>query len=582
MSDRPLLWLPSSAVQQPGHARTGESDGPSPIVYDTIGELTSGVPDLPGVLAAKLLAFAPETLLAIVSNVNARLSHDGMSNQSLHAQLEANLVYPELLAGLHSIRSQRTTQQSVIFTRRSLLLLAKINLGLRGDRTGGDANEREIGTCVLIINELLQPTGPQSDDLLVVDIMANWDLFMPPDVPHVVARFRLLMRRLMTSTDPRVIRARERLSLDQLLFDGLTYDEFQALLLGVYAIITTAVGKWEAPSLTIEPPLPPWVGDEVAVRSFFARRSHPIASFKDWRYGSSWTVDQLRALLLDPVFLYDVTAFRQRPFVAVGDRYVLPDYHLAFERLTFGSYWTIFDALSGDDRLLFSGAWGVAFEEYIISLLSSSYPASEVLSNVFTPNVKFPGGEIDAVLDFGDHVIVVEVKSTLLPVLVRAARDVAGFASWVEERLVGTVQEKGGLRQLAGAAGAVRNGALGGSRAIVYPVLVTDELSFQSLGVNRYLGRVFEELVADRTGIEPLSVITTDELEKLLPCVSDGVLTWRAVLDRRAGDRDGWLWVGQAMMSELHSSGRAEEARRHDVLVAEYQAFLGTLKAEAP
>jgi hypothetical protein len=582
MSDRPLLWLPSSAVQQPGHAGEAQSDGPSPIVYDTIGEITRGVPDLPGVLAAKLLAFAPETLLAIVSNVNARLLHDGMSNPSLHAQLEADLVYPELLAGLHSVRSQRTAQQSVIFTRRSLLLLAKISLGLKRDGTDGDANEREIGTCILIINELLQPTGPQSDDLLVVDIMANWDLFMPLDVPHVLARFRLVMRRLLTSTDPRVVRARQRLSLDELLFDGLTYDEFQGLLLGVFAVITKAVGRREAPVVQVEPPLPRWVGDEAAVRSFLVRRSYPIASFRDWRYGSGWTVDQLRALLLEPVFLYDLTAFRQRPFVAVGNGFVLPDFHFAFERLTIGSYWTIFDALSSDDRLLFSGAWGVAFEEYILSLLAFSYPASTILANVFTPNVPLSGGEIDAVLDFGDHVVVVEVKSTLLPVLVRAARDVAGFASWVEDRLVGTVQEKGGLRQLAFAAAAVRDGALGGSRALVYPVLVTDELSFQSLGVNRYLGRIFEGLVSDRTGIQPLSVITTDELEKLLPCVADGLLTWRAVLDRRASDREGWLWVGQAVVSELFSSGRAEEVRRHPVLVAEYQAFLGTLKADAP
>ncbi|HSY49308.1 MAG TPA: hypothetical protein VLC46_10890 [Thermoanaerobaculia bacterium] len=86
-----------------------------------------------------------------MSNVNARLLHDGLSNPSLHAQLEADLVYPELLAGLHTVRSQRAPQQSVIFTRRSLLLLAKISLGLRDDRTAGDANEREIGTCILII-----------------------------------------------------------------------------------------------------------------------------------------------------------------------------------------------------------------------------------------------------------------------------------------------------------------------------------------------------------------------------------------------------------------------------------------------
>jgi hypothetical protein len=577
MAHRLLLWLPSTLSEH--DPKVG---GPSLIVYDTIAEATSGLTDLPAALVARLGVCNLAQTLAVISNVNARLLHDGMGNEELHRRLEADLVFPELLARLQPVRATRTGQSSVIFTRRSLLLLAKIALGVQRSELGGEFDQREIGTCVLILNELLQPTVAQSDELLIVDMMANWDLFMPADVPHVMARFRLIVRHLLTSTHPTVARAREQLGLGNLLFDGLTFDEFQGLLIGVFGIIANAVGKWEAPVITIEPPLPRFVGGETAVRAFFATRSHALESFSDWRSGGSWTLTRLRELLADPIFLHDLTAFRQRPFVAIEDRYCLPDYHLAFERLTFGSYWTIFDALSGNQRLQFSGAWGLAFEEYVLSLFAASYPASAVLAKIFTPNIRFSSGEIDGVLDFGDHVVALEVKSTLLPVLIRAARDPNAFATWVQDRLVGTEQERGGLRQLAGATAAIRDGLLGGPRGVVYPVLVTDELSFQSLGVNRYLDAIFRGLAPSDRGIRPLTVITTDELEKLLPCITDGLVTWCGVLDRRAADRDGWMWVGQALIDELVALGRTDQVRRHDVLVQEYHVFLRGLKGRPP
>ena len=577
MENRPLLWLPGMNPRP-----NPEGGGPSLIVYDTIADAEPDLHDLPTALLTRICASNLTDTLAVISNANARLLHDGMGDKELHQRLEADLVFPELLARLEPVRAKRTSQSSVIFTRRSLLLLAKIALGAQRSAPGGELDQREIGTCVLILNELLQPTVGQSDELLIVDMMANWDLFMPADVPHVLARFRLIVRRLLTSTHPTVVRAREQLALGELLFDGLPFDEFQGLLIGVFGIITNAVRKWEAPVIRIEPPLPRFVGGEEAVRAFFSMRSHALDSFSDWRVGGSWTAARVRELLADAVFLHDLTAFRQKPFVAIDDRFLLPDYHLAFERLTFGSYWTIFDALSGNQRLQFSGAWGLAFEAYVLSLFAASYPASQVLANVLTPNIQFPSGEIDGVLDFGDHVVAVEVKSTLLPVLVRAARDANAFAAWVQDRLVGTEQERGGLRQLAGAAAAIRDGLLGAPRGVVYPVLVTDELSFQSLGVNRYLDAVFRGLVASDRGIRPLTVITTDELEKLLPCITDGLVTWRGVLDRRAADRDGWMWVGQALVDELVALGRTDQVRRHDILVQEYRDFLRVLKVDQP
>jgi hypothetical protein len=200
MTDRPLLWVTSS---RPGPDPVVGSS-PSLIIYDTIADAEPRLTDLPAALAARLLACDLSQTVAVISNVNARLLYDGMRNEELHRRIEADLVFPEMLSCLQRVRAKRTSQSSVIFTRRSLLLLAKIALGLQRDTPGGEFDEREIGTCILIVNELLQPTVAQSDPLLIVDMMANWDLFMPPDVPHVLARFRLVLRHLLTSTHPTV------------------------------------------------------------------------------------------------------------------------------------------------------------------------------------------------------------------------------------------------------------------------------------------------------------------------------------------------------------------------------------------
>jgi hypothetical protein len=577
MRRRPFLWLPSSALQHISEAR---KDGPGLMVYDTISEVDPGLPDLAGVLVAKLASFDLETTLGFVSNVNARLLHDGHEDVPLHEQLERDLVYPDVMEKLGPVRASHGREQSVIFTRRALLLLAKIALGVARDGPGGSFDQREVGTCVLIINELLQK-AEQSDDEFVIDMMTSWDLTAPLEVPHLVARFRLVFEHLRTSTHPTVVAARKRVPLDRLLFDDLTHAEFQHLLMGIYGIITKAVEARQPPVLVIEPPLPAWVGGEAKVRSFFGRRSQPMGVWADWRYGSSWSTDRLRSLLRDDFFLHDLTTFRRQPFIEIDGRYVLPDYRLAFERMTFGSYWTIFDALTtNQEKLSFSGAWGTAFEEYIVSLLDDVYPRSPLLTNVFSPNVKWKtasadsrpaeDGEIDGILDFVDHVIVLEVKSSLLTVDVRSSRSVEAFDKWIADRLIGNEKEKGGLRQLARSARAVRDGVMGAPRMAVYPVLVSDETAFQSLGVNRYLNRTFTTLVEDSREIRPLTVITTDELEKLLPCVGDGLVSWRGLLDRRAADRGGWLWIGQELLDELAAAGRLDQMRRNPVLTRAY------------
>lgn len=514
----------------------------------------------------------PVQVLAIAANVNARLLHHGASDAALHHRLERDLLRSEIRERLAPLRRDRTADHTVVFTRAALLLMSKVVLGLRGDAPRAAFDDRDFGTCVLMANELLQGSSPGSDEQLMLASIASWSLYVPLNMQQIIPRFRLIVGRLFASTHPAVARARELLNLADVRFDAMSHGEFQAVLFAVYVILQKAISEEKAPVLTIEPPLPAFTNEE-HVRSLFALSSHSLDTFSDWKYGT-WTAGELPKLLKDDFFLQDVTTLRQRPMVRLEERFLLPDYQLALERLTFGAYWTLLDSFAGDDRKLFSGAWGHAFEEYVLELLADTYPRGSTVATVFRSNVPLPPREMDAVLDFGDHAVVIEVKSTLLPVEIRSSLVLTRFDTWVEERLWG---KKGGLKQLVHDAAAVRDGLLGSACNNVYPVLVTDEPAFQALGVNRYLGRSFAERFPNDNSVKPLSIVTTDELEELLSCTRSGLVTWRGVLDRRATDRGGWLWTGQALRNELMANERLGEMRLHPMLAREYRDFLRQL-----
>ena len=538
-------------------------------MYHTIGEIDRSGTDVAEALASKLSTMDAVQVLTIAANVNARLLHYGASDPALHQRLEQDLLHHDLRERLAPQRRNRTADQTVVFTRAALLLLSKVVLGLRSSDARSAFDDRDFGTCVLMANELLQGSRLGSDEQLMLASIANWSLYAPLHMQQIIPRFRLIVDRLFGSTHPAVSRARELLNLVDVRFDGMSHDEFQAVLFAVYLIVSKAISDEKAPVLTIEPPLPGFTNEE-RVRALFALRSQSLDTFTEWKHGT-WRPEELPTLLRDDFFLQDVTALRQRPMIRLEERFLLPDYQLALERLTFGAYWTLFDNFTGDDRKLFSGAWGHAFEEYVLDLLADTYPRGNTVAAVFRPNVPLPPREIDGVLDFGDHAIVMEVKSTLLPVEIRSALDLARFDAWVEERLWG---KNGGLKQLVHDVAAVRDGLLGSPCRNVYPVWVTDEPAFQALGVNRYLGRAFAERFPNDDAVKPLSIVTTDELEEVLSCTRSGLVTWRGVLDRRATDRAGWLWTGQALRNELLANQRHRDMRLHPMLAREYRDFL--------
>ncbi len=585
---RPGLWTLSR------YSRTELRTRPTTVVYDniknTLGSDASAADVLNSIAGKDALG-----LLAICANVNSRLMEAGASNSEFHSRLENDLSTADLRAALHEARRDRRSDLSVIFTRRNLLLTAKLVLGLH--LSGDDEfDQRQFGMLALRLNDFLERpnrTRALTDEEIAIDSLTSWTLHNSADLWMDIARADLIMEEFFTSDDEQIRSSRARLELSQEPFDGMPLMKYRRLVFLTYHLMRTAVEKGEAPILSIEAPLPEYVGGTKGVNEFLSRRSIPIDGFEDPVFGSAWSQERFSHLLMTPSFLNDLRWLRQKPFIKLGDnRYLLLDLRIAVERMTSGLYWTIFDSLQSADRLLFSSAWGRAYERYVQCLLEAFYPQQSFLSKQLQTNVPFSrpagGGEIDALLDFGSYVLVIEVKSASLPLDVRDARDRAIFDRWVAERLMkGSATKRGAFVQLSEGCMAVVDGLLPGEvPEKIFPVLVSDEAAFASFGVNRMLHVKFQDNFPSGlpSPIRPLTILTTSELEEILPCVAgESSLSWDQLLQQRFhGVEVGWLSAGQALYNFYLESGKTDERRLNFVLLERYNKFIDELRAQLP
>jgi hypothetical protein len=240
------------------------------------------------------------------------------------------------------------------------------------------------------------------------------------------------------------------------------------------------------------------------------------------------TGDQLLAGLLSDGEIADTIALRSAPIVRLPDsRLLCIDSPFITQLLTEGVFWTMLRAFNGVDRShgdVFLSLWGRLFEVYVSDLLRHFYPFD---SQLLTVDFHHDSGQLDAVLDYGDYIILFEFKASLLTVAARCSRDLQEFERQFRLKFVENQRgERKGIRQLAESAQSVVAGDLRftSERPIVYPVLVCYEPSVDSFWVNRYANEVFVELLGGRLPdrLRPLTVMSIEGLEMALPYVSAG------------------------------------------------------------
>jgi len=151
--------------------------------------------------------------------------------------------------------------------------------------------------------------------------------------------------------------------------------------------------------------------------------------------------------------------FWQFPFMKLEpNRVLILDLEFLAELLTGGVYWNIFDSLPGNRRESFKELWGRLFEIYGVDLLKDFYPPA---SGILAADVNYNGGQIDALLDFGEAVVVFEIKSSLLTEAAKRSGDRAKFVADFERKFVRNEKGKAkALLQLAASCKAIEDGRI--------------------------------------------------------------------------------------------------------------------------
>ncbi|MGI8839025.1 MAG: hypothetical protein ACR2H4_20665 [Pyrinomonadaceae bacterium] len=303
----------------------------------------------------------------------------------------------------------------------------------------------------------------------------------------------------------------------------------------------------------------------------------------------------------------DFTAFRNRPLFYNSDSglgFTCIAYPFLSEKLASGVYHTILNSWPEGraDRRLFQSYWGKVFEQFANDRLRDAYPDS-MLSRRFHPNPffeKWQSGSYveisDAVLDYGDALILIEHKGGYLSLEEKYSTDVSKLLNGVKEKF------GRGIKQLSRSIARIvpRNNSLrepigrldaGGNWQPVltvselrrfrrvYPILVIQDFSMTIGFMNRRLRLQFEDAlhtlgIDPNVQVRPLSLLTIENLEDILAHIGD--LTIPEALDEYSRYDNAPL----STFNEIFRAGlkrRGIQQQRHGWSVKRGEAFINSI-----
>lgn len=265
---------------------------------------------------------------------------------------------------------------------------------------------------------------------------------------------------------------------------------------------------------------------------YAAYQAHQISSAESLR-AELWRSAQVPSCF-DQAPGFSLKPLRTKPVIAMDDgRGAIPDPLLLADSYMVGP---LFQLLSVRNENEVFGAFGDAFEEYALDILSEMFPDGAGLHQVLhrkvcCPDVEGEVFEVDACLDYIDRLVLVEAKAVFISDKCVVECDEQEFQRVLKEKyLYG--ERPVGVGQLARAIRALSSGAWKGpdtgvSPRLVYPVLVVHDRLLQEPLVNEFLA----ELLVTELGAEsvpgswqwkthglrfaPLTIVTIDDLEDL-------------------------------------------------------------------
>jgi len=395
------LWTPWSATPNP------QAPAPALAVYLRYSDLVPDSGDLKQRYWDALRKVPPINTIQLLAMVNGLLS-SASADRATHQMLNEKFL-PEDLKNRAASYKLEGPGFATIFSRIGCLHLMR-HLMLYG--RGADENPvppiHSVGALLLLANEFLQEDFPllnaQPTNPGIAAVLApTWDIYNPRDLAYALSRIYVMLVEILPGGDSEVCNLSHAagISSSQISIDGILLTDYLAIVFGLHAhgrkITTLDVTHAFFDIRRIFEK----IGPAQNLPQFMRDRSLGLPQFRE-RLGKGINPSQdnfYQELGRRSFLKTSLNCFRRCPLLMLDDhRAVMLDLQFLTDLLTVGVYWSIFDSLPKNRRERFRQLWGRIFELYAVGLLSEAYPGS---SQLLESNLTFPGGQIDALLDFG-------------------------------------------------------------------------------------------------------------------------------------------------------------------------------------
>jgi hypothetical protein len=552
----PGLYVPLPQGSTP----TTCTPGPAICVYLKYSDIVPGTGNIQELYWNSLLQTPVIAGVGVLATIDCLLSEHRSADPDVHRMLQERFLTPNLAAKV-AAKVVGGPGFTGVFTRTGCLHLMR-HLLLYGDRSikAEERNVKGLGELMLLANEFFQfeqmhnPAQPTTLDLLL-SFLPVWDIHNPRDLAYAVSRIFQILTDILPGNDPQVRQLVDKLGMNTsgIMVGNLPMNDFVAVVFGLFAYGRALKGS----ELAI-----------FDVRRIFARVGFPTRILRKLVKDRALTSRALRKRLCagktctrknfgDELghrsFLMDsLNIFRQNPLMKMdANRVLILDLDFLAELLTAGVYWNIFDSLPPNKRETFRELWGRLFELYALDLLKQSYPP---FSCILTADLTYGAGQVDALLDFGQVAVVLELKSSLLTETAKRRGSKPDFIADYERKFIRNAKGKPkALAQLAASCKAIEEGRIATATKPdrIFPICISDEPAVESFFFTAYSNEIFQKEVAGVFSIQPITMMSVNELEEILPYVAENAFSWAELLDFRVHQLGGAFSVHQAIYDLL-------------------------------
>jgi hypothetical protein len=288
----------------------------------------------------------------------------------------------------------------------------------------------------------------------------------------------------------------------------------------------------------------------------------------------------------------DFTSFRMKPFLRLDNgNLICVNPGFLQEKLEIGLFWTIVNALQGDERRSAFETWGRLFEHYVGQIVGASI-AVGVETFFPRPNFKHKKHHhesFDGILIFGRVCVVFECKGGFLSNAAKYGEDLDAFVKAFDAKFA--MGQGAGVEQLARKIGQVFSARPADRRElegidlsqvdVIVPVMVAQDSAVSSFFTIPWLAKTFRDAMRKRILMRKvvwtsLLVVHVEELENLCTFGRAGKLALSEcfLFGGKKGDpRQGHYFVFDDILREFldvnkiaHLPSRATEQKFGEIL----------------